>query len=147
MPEPTYTADSAFVPFARGEAIVATEPRSPSQGTPSGGVIYTDDDRPTIEQLLAGYRVLLPENRPANEVITVEGPIAVVPSISRGAEAIIAAAVTGAVCAVGILLLISTIVTGHIRANPVVAMSLALGGFGLTATLVTVVRHSGMPSE
>jgi hypothetical protein len=54
-------------------------------------------------------------------------------------------AISGAISAVGWFLLIASVVSGQLRANPYVALTLALGGLALTAT-VAVTRQSP-PSE
>lgn len=61
---------------------------------------------------------------------------------SRVVEAVAFAAITGAVSAVGWLLLISSVISGHLRANPFIALSLALGGLGLTITVGLAARYS-----
>jgi hypothetical protein len=143
MPEATGTTDRPSLVIPTGLA----EPVAPDRlalvaGTPSG-LIYESDERPSVQELLAPYRVLLPDDDRSADVIVLDGPHTIVPSVKRGAEAIVTAALTGATSAVGILLLVSTVITGHIRVNPFLALMLAIGGFGLTATLAVTVKHAG----
>jgi hypothetical protein len=147
MREATDTTSVAFVPQTTDVAVITTEPHGPLDGTSSGGFIFASDERPSVAEVLAPYRVLLAGHDRHADIVMVEGRT-IVPSVKRGAEAIVTAALTGAIAAVGILLLISTVVSGHIRVNPAIALSLALGGLGLTATLATVIKHAGdKPSE
>jgi hypothetical protein len=132
--------------------------------TPSG-VIYTGNEPPPVAELLVRYEdiiAMLDRPLPAfrtdvvvrsmdvahsmvvahpNLTLTADTTARAQPMrLSWATEVVSFAAITGAISAVGWFLLMSSVISGHLRANPYIALSLALGGLALTATVAVAAK-------
>jgi hypothetical protein len=107
---------------------------------PSGksGIIYTDrKDMPSLEELLQ-------ENKLAYAVL---GERIVRPTLRSYLGAVTGGAIAAAVVTTGVLLFVDAVADNAIRANPYTALSLALGGLILLATLLVALRDSPAQRE
>jgi hypothetical protein len=116
------------------------------EGTRSG-LIFTDrQDMPSLEQLLeenkVAYAVLeRPVPTPEQPLrVAVEEPVASGVLFRNYLRVAAGAAFAASVSAAGSIVLVDAIAEDALHANPYTALSLALGGLGLLATLLVAVK-------
>lgn len=134
-----------FVALASGETrTLVQEPPSNRVGEDeptSSGVIYTGRDLPSLEELLAAHEIVTAVlERPAPIVDAAVVQAARQPAPAFSTEAVILAATSGAISMAGWVLLVASVVPDPLRVNPYIALSLALGGLVLVATVAVAAK-------
>ena len=126
--------DSGSTHFVRSESTRGESRRQSTSFINETGVIYTRaEDMPTLEELLERSKV-------AYAVLEKEVPMATSVRAQRQWLVVAAAGVAGGTAIGGFIAFLDSIDDAWIRANPYTALTYALGGLVLIATLLTALR-------